>query len=122
MKPEILLNYELESIPPLLIIHFKGKLMSAWDASQLMKELENKHAEAEWFLLDMHELQYISSEGLSIMLKLLTRSRTLGGETYITGINEHLQTLLLTSKLSNIFTPVSSVEEVLQRIKEMQKA
>ncbi len=114
-------TYSLEEKAPLWIIRLQGKWLTAPEGKPLLDELKAIEPPAKWLYLDASTLKFLSSEGLSIWLKILTHSRTLGGEVFVSGLNKDLKDLFLYSKIANIFTLVDHVEEALHRIKQMQE-
>lgn len=63
------------------------------------------------FLVDLSEVRYISSSGIGLLITMLTKMRNAGGDVYLTTPSEHVKKLLIITKLNNIFTVFSTMEE-----------
>jgi anti-sigma B factor antagonist len=113
-------TYILEEHAPLWIIRLQGKWLTAPEGKPLLDALKSIEPPAGWLYLDASQLKFLSSEGLGIWLKLLTYSRTLGGEVFVSGMNKELKDLFLFSKIAHIFTLVDSEEDALNHIKQIQ--
>ena len=58
------------------------------------------------------ELEYINSSGFNNLLKILTNSRNIGGDTFLCNINSVIETLLITTKLNTIFKVENQIENL----------
>ncbi|MEZ4888774.1 MAG: STAS domain-containing protein [Chitinophagales bacterium] len=106
------MKYQINVVEQALIIYFEGNLISKDRLVDLINELEVYVEEGiNLFVVDVTKLKHINSTGLSVLLTLLTKARNSGGELILAGIPEHLNKLLIITKLNSIFTIVASVEE-----------
>ena len=62
-------------------------------------------------VIDIGGVRYMNSNGIGLLITLLTKFRNKGGEVYLKNPSEHVQKLLVLTKLSSIFQ-ISSQEEV----------
>lgn len=96
------------------ILSLSGNLLGEKDAAPIMeavsKSLDHK---SNRFVLDLGDMKYINSTGLSVLLTVLTKSRNAGGEMVIINIPEQLSNLLKITKLSDVFPQASSKEEAI---------
>jgi anti-sigma B factor antagonist len=67
-------------------------------------------------LLNISEVRYINSSGIGVLITLLTKFRNKNGELYLVNPSEHVNKLLIMTKLQAIFNIAQSEEEVLQKI------
>lgn len=87
-----------------VVIQLNGSLLSTSDARPLIDAVDNEYANMVNFLIDLGELKHLSSEGLNVLLHILTKSRNAGGETVLFNLSTHVKSLFIITKLSNIFT------------------
>jgi anti-sigma B factor antagonist len=66
-------------------------------------------------LLNISEVRYINSSGIGVLITLLTKFRNKNGELYLVNPSEHVNKLLIMTKLQAIFNIAQSEEEVLQK-------
>ncbi|MFM2195518.1 MAG: hypothetical protein RL092_1118 [Bacteroidota bacterium] len=104
-------NFEIDQISQATIIQFQGSLMEKYEAKDLFTEVEECISENEVdFILDFENLNYLSSSGLAVLLGILTRSRSAGGDVVLVNVNEKLKKLLIITRLDNVFTTAESLE------------
>ena len=62
-------------------------------------------------IIDMTNMKYMNSTGLSILINIFTQTRNRGGEVVIVNIPEKIEKLLIITKLNSIFNIESSIED-----------
>lgn len=100
-------TFKIEEKKDYCLIRFAGNLIEKNQATELLErqeELLNK--DVRKFVIDMSEFRYMNSTGLNTLLTILTRSRKAGGEAIICAVPENIKSLMLITKLNNIFTIV----------------
>jgi anti-sigma B factor antagonist len=104
-------NFEIDQLSQATIIFFQGSLMEKYEAKELLTEVEECIAGNEVdFILDFENFNYLSSSGLAVLLGILTRSRSAGGDVVLVNVNEKLKKLLIITRLDNVFTTAESHE------------
>ena len=96
-----------------LWVDIKGKLIIEEDGKNLF-ELVNSNISEECsnIVLNLKDLDYINSSGFNNLLKILTKSRSMGGDTFLCNINSVIETLLITTKLNTIFKVKNKIENL----------
>ena len=92
----------------------KGELIDKTQSTGLLQEIESAitHNENK-ILLNLEDLKYINSSGLSVLISILTKSRRSGGEVAIFNVNKKITELLVITKLSNVFNVSDSASEAI---------
>jgi len=67
-------------------------------------------------LIDIEKVRYINSSGIGVLITILTKIRNKGGELYLIKPSEHVEKLLIITKLQAIFNIVGSREQALAQI------
>ena len=98
-------NYLLADIKGKLIIEQDGKNMFEQIDSNISKKCSN-------VVLNLKDLEYINSTGFNNLLKILIKSRNIGGDTFLCNINSVIETLLITTKLNTIFKVENKIENL----------
>jgi len=113
-------EYELVDEDGVITIIPSGNLIERYQAKDLLEEVDELILEDKnFFLLNLSQLEYLNSSGLSVLLSLLTRSRKAGGELAICCISERLRKLFLITRLDNVFQVFESPEEAFKKLGEM---
>ena len=88
-----------------------GKLINEDDgknmSDQIISSISNSHSEV---IINLKALEYINSSGFNNILKVLTSSRNLAGDTILCNANSLIEKLLITTKLNTIFKVQSNIE------------
>ena len=98
-----------------LWVDIKGKLIIEEDGKNMFEEINSNISEKySNIVLNFQDLEYINSSGFNNLLKILTKSRNMGGDTFLCNINSVIETLLITTKLNTIF----KVENKIKNLKD----
>lgn len=93
------------------LISLKGNLMEKNQANDLMEDI-NQLAEKDGinFVISLEDFKYMNSTGLNVLLGILSKARKSGGEAVICAVPEKIKSLLVITKLVNVFSVVDSEE------------
>lgn len=95
-----------------IVVRISGKILSMADSKDLLEEFTSYLEKGKLhFIVDLKDTEYVNSEGLNVLIKMLTQSRNAGGETIICHVNKHLKELFIITKLSSIFTITETIKE-----------
>lgn len=113
-----MMKYTKEISGSILRLQFSGDLIGENNGPELV-ELANDAISAgvRHCLLNIAEVRYINSSGIGVLITLLTKFRNKNGELYIIKPSEHVNKLLIMTKLQAIFNIAETEEEVLDSIK-----
>ncbi|MFY0607478.1 MAG: STAS domain-containing protein [Cyclobacteriaceae bacterium] len=112
------MNYKYTFEKQILRISISGDLIGENNGPQLV-ELVNDclSKNAKHCFIDISEVRYINSSGIGVLITILTKFRNKGGELFLIKPSEHVQKLLIITKLEAIFNLVDSEEQALDQIK-----
>ena len=78
---------------------------------ELFNEIEFEINEGvENIIIDLAEMLYLNSTGLSIFIQILTKVRNNGGDVVVVNVPEKINKLLVITKLNSVFNIKDSVE------------
>ncbi len=88
----------------ILYIRLTGDLIGAPDTNQLL-ETVNRHLDQSTpnCAVDLSGIRYINSTGIGVLVSLLTKFRSRGGEMVLINPADHPRKMLALTKLTNIF-------------------
>ncbi len=113
------MNYEFIQKDEIQILKVDN-LMLDYENRQLLRLVESKiEDEFRYFIIDLSQLKFINSVGLSFLIAVLTKSRNMGGETIITSVSEKIAQLLAITKLKSIFIASSNLEEGIEAMQNL---
>ena len=88
----------------ILFITLIGDLIGSPDTQQLLQSVDGFLGEAVTnCAVDLAGVRYINSTGLGILVSLLTKFRSRGGELVLINPADHPRKMLALTKLNNIF-------------------
>lgn len=103
--------FEIKKEETLILISLKGNLMGKEQVQDLLDEIDFFYNEGiKKIIINLAEMEYMNSSGLSVLINIFTQARNKGGEVVITNISEKINQLLIITKLNSIFNIEDSVE------------
>lgn len=88
----------------ILFVHLAGDLVGPPDTLPLVQAVNDcLRAAVINCAIDLSEIRYINSAGIGVLVSLLTKFRTRGGEMILINPADHPRRLLALTKLNNIF-------------------
>ena len=93
------------------LIKLNGNLIEKNQANGLMEEIDS-HSEGAHlnYVIDLSAFQYMNSTGLNVLLNILSKARKAGGEAVICAVPEKINSLLVITKLNNVFSVLENEE------------
>jgi anti-sigma B factor antagonist len=70
--------------------------------------------------VDLSKVRYMNSNGLGILIALLTKFRNKDGELVLISPSEQISKLFMITKLNSIFTVVFSFEEAISKLESKE--
>ena len=96
----------------IVILELSGKIMGGPDAALLNEKLyELIEAGKTKVVADLNKVDWMNSSGLGILIGGLTTMRNNGGNLKLVNITERIKSLLMITKLLNVFETFNSVDE-----------
>lgn len=100
------------------VIELKGNVMGGPDATALNEELhkliETKKTKV---VIDLHDVKFMNSSGLGMLIGSLTTIRNAGGDLKIARASDKIESLLIVTKLITVFDHHASVEKAVAAFK-----
>ena len=89
----------------ILFLTLTGDLIGSPDTQQLLDSVNEYLGEAVTnCAVDLSGIRYINSTGIGVLVSLLTKFRSRGGEMVLINPADHPKKMLTLTKLNNIFT------------------
>lgn len=104
-------KYNAETV----ICEISGRLLTNDEVSEIITAL-NEYLDAN-IVMDLKNLEYTSSSGLSLFIRLLTRTRIQNKKIVLSNIQENVLKLFKITKLNDIFSISDNVESALKSVK-----
>ena len=101
----------------ILFVRLTGDLIGSPDTDQLIQSINNHLGEElNQCAVDLSEIRYINSTGIGVLVSLLTKFRSRGGEMVLINPAEHPKKMLALTKLTNIFGVASDEASARQQL------
>jgi anti-sigma B factor antagonist len=98
-------EYQLIDKGTYAIVEMKGNLIDKNQATPLLDEVQRLIEKGTIsFVISMEHFRYLNSNGLNVLVNILTKSRKNGGDTTICSISDKIKELLIITKLNTVFT------------------
>ena len=100
-----------------LYLTVSGDLVSSPDTQQLLQLVNDYPGDTVTnCAVDLSSVRYINSTGIGMLVSLLTKFRSRGGEVILVNPADHPRKMLAITKLSNIFTVVADEATARQQL------
>lgn len=113
-------TYSSEKKDNIHILTLTGDLIDKNQADKLIEEVNeiilNNHIH---FIIDLGNLKYLNSSGLTILIQILTKARKAGGEAVIANVGKRIKELLVITKLNTVFTIADTVEQGITKLNKL---
>ncbi|TDN37766.1 anti-sigma factor antagonist [Hymenobacter sp. UV11] len=101
----------------ILYLSLAGDLVGSPDTQQLLAAVDEYLGEAVTnCAVDLSSVRYINSTGIGVLVSLLTKFRSRGGEMVLINPADHPKKMLALTKLTNIFTIAANEAAARQQI------
>lgn len=105
-------KYSIDKKKKHVLVKFSGNLIAANQTTGLLEDIDDHIIDKFiYYIIDLTELDHMNSNGLNILINILTKSRNAGGETVITGLSEKINKLIVITKLNTVFSIADNEEE-----------
>ncbi len=119
-------KYDFTSMPECMEIVLSGSIIDKTQTSELLKEIDQLIYNVDEkikvghinILINMQDVDYINSLGITVLIAILTKARKSGGDVLLINIPDRVEKLLLMTKLSSVFVIVESLEEAKSKFNE----
>ncbi len=113
-------HYNISLKSDFILLELKGELLDAFTAKEMIEKIDEIitiQKEVKSIIIDLHQLTYINSTGLGVLIKVLTKARNNGGEVVITRVEKKVKDLLVITKLNSVFKVVDTLKEAKEYLK-----
>lgn len=105
-------SFKVKKDKELIHVSLEGNLMNKQQIEKLLEELDFYFNDGlKKIIIDLTDMKYMNSTGLSILINIFTKTRNKGGEVIVTNIPDKINKLLIITKLNSIFNIEETVED-----------
>ena len=111
-------SYSITQSEGVSIFKLNGQIMEKAQVLDMMDQVAKLVAAGKnLFVLELSDLKYVNSSGLNILVNILTKARTAGGDVTVCNLSKKVSELLVVTKLDTIFNILPSVDEAVAKLK-----
>lgn len=108
------MDYEFRKENGIDVISVKGNVLTGIHNTEILSKItDHIKAGSRKIVVQLGESRFINSNGLNLLLNILTKYRKAGGEIVLANVSEDLRKLLEMTKLNSIFIDRPNLEEAL---------
>jgi len=112
------MKLKTKDVNTVTVIELKGNVMGGPDATALNDELhkliESKKTKV---VIDLHDVKFMNSSGLGMLIGSLTTMRNAGGDLKIARASDKIESLLIVTKLITVFDHHENVDKAVAAFK-----
>lgn len=110
-------GYNIEQTNDITEVALSGNLIDKNQANQLMDEIEEQIVNGKKkFVINLSDFHYMNSNGLNVLIHILTKARKNGGEAVICSMPEKIKQLLVITKLISVFNIAETKEQAMGQL------
>ena len=111
----MVLDYNITEEYNIQVLILKGELIDKNQAIDLIKNVDELlQLGKNKLVIDLSDLKYMNSSGLNVLIQLLTKTRTSGGESVIFNVSKKVNDLLIITKLNTLFKVADTKEDAMK--------
>ncbi len=100
-----------------IVLALKGSLLADVQSKDILQNVSEAIQEGDVKIaVDMHELKFINSSGLGMLLTLMMKARKSGGDVVLVNTPEQVINLLAITKLTGSFRLFESLPEAISAL------
>ncbi|MDN4165924.1 STAS domain-containing protein [Cytophagales bacterium LB-30] len=100
-----------------LVLQFEGDLIGEEHGPEIVGLINDQiNEKVALCAIDISKVRYINSNGIGVLITVLTKFRNKGGEVVLVNPSEHVKKLLIITKLDKIFTIMPSEAEAIKAL------
>lgn len=108
-------EFEIKEHKKYIDIKLKGELIDRTQAQPLMERIDEYiQNNISNFTFNMHDLKYLNSSGLNVLIQIFTKARNNNGEAVLYNLNKKINELILITKLHTIFKITDNQKEAVK--------
>lgn len=97
-------------------------LLNPLDNQEIIRAVEDKiEANFSEFVVDLEQMDFMNSTGLTFLISILTRSRSAGGDVAIANLSDNIKKILLITRLNSAFSVYENLEDALSFFEKENK-
>ena len=109
------MNFKSKAKNDVHILYLEGNLIASSDGIKILETVDTQTAGGcNKFVVDLSDLKYLNSTGLSILITILTKVRKAGGEVVVINIPDNVKQLLIITKLNTIFIMAENLDKAME--------
>src|SRR6478672_6647202 len=98
------------TIGEIAVIECSGRIVEGSEAASLDKQVRDLQVVYRYFLLDLHDVAFVDSAGLGLLVRLLSRLRRASGDLKLCVVAPNIQKSLNVSRLSSVLASYDSID------------
>ncbi len=105
--------YSFEEINGVQVLKVDN-LLNPIDNQEIIEKVQNLISEGfSNYVINLDDMGFMNSTGLTFMISILTRARSAGGDVAIANLSDTIKKILLITRLNSAFSVHDSLEEAL---------
>ena len=113
----MVLDYKIIEENNIQLLVLSGELIDKNQATDLVKNIDELLALGKnKLIIDLSDLKYMNSSGLNVLIQLLSKTRTNGGESVIFNVSKKVNDLLVITKLNTLFKVADSKDAAIKML------
>jgi anti-anti-sigma factor len=112
------LSMKQRTIGEVAVIECSGRLVEGAETAALDRQVRDLQTVYRYFVLDLHDVPFVDSSGLGLLVRLLARLRRASGDLKLCGVAPNIQKSLSVSRLNTVLATYDDVPRALEAFQQ----
>jgi len=104
------LSIKQRTIGEVAILECNGRIVEGTETASLDRQVRDLQVVYRYFVLDLHDVAFVDSAGLGLLVRLLSHLRRTSGDLKLCGVAPNIQKSLNVSRLNSVLASYDTVD------------
>jgi anti-anti-sigma factor len=106
----VALSITQRTIGEVAVLECSGRIVEGTETASLDRQVRDLQVVYRYFVLDLHDVAFVDSAGLGLLVRLLSRLRRASGDLKLSGVAPNIQKSLNVSRLNSVLASYDNVD------------
>lgn len=116
------LSFDIRRVGDVSVVRCSGRLIEGTESAALLQIVEDALLVSKRVVLQLGEIQYIDSGGLGLLVRVVTKTQTAGGQIKLCAVAPKVAEVIRVTRLESVFAMYATEEDAIAAFFEPPKS